>query len=160
SHRSSRDHQVGSRAARARHGGEAAQAQSRLREVNSFPAGGSVRIPTRSVLTLTFATLCLAKQSPVPVEQEPFHQLVFQNAFVEVMRVTLPPGKSTQFHTHGHDGIAVQVSNATITQQKPGEAETPKSQGKPGDVSARTVDTPYTHRVINQGATPFEVIDV
>jgi quercetin dioxygenase-like cupin family protein len=107
-----------------------------------------------------FATLCVAQQSPVPVEQEPFHLLVFKNEFVEVMRVNVPPAKSTQYHTHAHDGVAVQLSNATITQQKPGEAETSKAQGKPGDVSARTVDTPYTHRVINQGNTAFEVIDV
>jgi quercetin dioxygenase-like cupin family protein len=104
--------------------------------------------------------MCVAQQSPVPVEQEPFHHLVFKNDFVEVMRVNVPPKQSTQFHTHGHDGVAVQLSSATITQQKPGEAETPKTEGKPGDVSARTVDTPYTHRVINQGDTPFEVIDV
>jgi quercetin dioxygenase-like cupin family protein len=119
-----------------------------------------VRLPTRGMLAFAFATLCFAQQSPVPVEQEPFHLLAFKNEFIEVMRVNVPPHQSTQFHTHGHDGIAVQVSNATITQQKPGEAETAKSQGKPGDVSARTVDTPYTHRVINQGATSFEVIDV
>lgn len=119
-----------------------------------------MRFSSRSVLTFAFTTLCVAQQSAVPVEQEPHHHLVFKNEFIEVMRVNVPPGQSTQFHTHGHDGAAVQLSSATITQQKPGEAESPKQQGKPGDVSTRTVDTPYTHRVINVGGTPFEVIDV
>ena len=119
-----------------------------------------MRSTYRSVLVFAFVTLCVAQQAPIPVEQDPFHLLIFKNDFIEVMRVNVPPGKSTPYHTHEHDGAAVQLSNATTTQQKVGEAESPKQQGKPGDVWARTVDTPYTHRVINQGGTPFEVIDV
>ena len=101
-----------------------------------------------------------AQTAPVPVEQEPSHHLVLKNDFVEVMRVALPAGESSLYHTHGHDGAAVELSNATIVQQKLGEAEGPKEQSKAGEIRARTVNSPYTHRLRNVGDSTFEVLDV
>jgi len=114
----------------------------------------------RSAPLFALVAVCGAQQAAVPVEQEPHHHLVLTNEFVEVMRVNLAPGESSLYHTHGHDGAAVELSNATIAQQKLGEAQGPKDQAKPGDVAARTVNTPYTHRVINVGDVPFDVLDV
>jgi quercetin dioxygenase-like cupin family protein len=75
--------------------------------------------------------------------------------------LTLPPGQSTQFHTHTHDRVAIELSNAEITQQKMNEPEGPKTATKPGNFNALTLaDASYTHRVHNVGKTPYEVLDI
>ena len=120
-----------------------------------------MQIIVGSVGLLLFASAAVAQQTPVPVEQEPHHHVVLQNDFVLVMRVTVPPGESTLYHTHSHDRASVGLSESTITQQKSGEAEGPRQTIKPGTVSASTLgDAPYTHRVNNVGSGPFDVIDV
>jgi quercetin dioxygenase-like cupin family protein len=97
----------------------------------------------------------------VPVEQEPLHKVVFQNDAVTVMRLILPPGERTQFHTHTHDRIAVTLSATSTTNQKINEPEGHPTPTKPGDISALTLtDASYTHRVHNVGKAPFEVLDI
>ena len=58
----------------------------------------------------------------VPVEKEPLHQTMLKNEFVLVIRLNLPPGERTLYHTHSHDRVAIEFSNTSITQQKFGEA--------------------------------------
>jgi hypothetical protein len=75
--------------------------------------------------------------------------------------VLLAPGESTLFHTHSHDSIAVQLSEATIQQQVFEKDWQPASKLTPGDVRyAEGAKGPYTHRVKNVGSTPFHVIDI
>jgi quercetin dioxygenase-like cupin family protein len=104
--------------------------------------------------------MLLSQQSPVPVEQEPHHHVILKNDSVMVLRVTLSPSEITLFHTHSHDRVAIELSNATVTQQKPDEAEGAPEARKPGDVTASATDTPYTHRVHNVGSGVFDVLDV
>ena len=82
-----------------------------------------------------------AQEEPVPVEQEPHHRVVLKNDFVEVMRVTLSPGERTLYHTHSHDGAAVELSTGSITRQKVGAAEDPPVSIRPGDLSMTTVNS-------------------
>jgi quercetin dioxygenase-like cupin family protein len=112
------------------------------------------------LVVFVFSGMLLSQQSPVPVEQEPHHRIILKNDSVMVMHVTLAPGESTLFHTHSHDRVAIELSNATITQQKPNETEGAPEPRKPGDVTASAADTPYTHRVRNVGSGVFEVLDV
>jgi beta-alanine degradation protein BauB len=106
------------------------------------------------------STLVTAQQSPVPVEEEPHHHLVLRNESVMVLRVKLLPGESTLFHTHLHDRVAIDLTDTTITLQKPGESESAPEATKPGNVAASESHGPYTHRVHNAGAVEFEVLDV
>jgi quercetin dioxygenase-like cupin family protein len=102
-----------------------------------------------------------AQEEPVPVDQEPHHRVVLKNDFVEVMHVTLSPGERTLYHTHSHDGAAVELSTGSITRQKVGAAEDPPVSIKPGDLSMTTVSgAGYSHRVRNAGPSTFEVLDV
>jgi quercetin dioxygenase-like cupin family protein len=102
-----------------------------------------------------------ASNEPLPVEQEPHHRWEFQNQYVRVLDVLLAPGESTLFHTHSHDSIAVQLSEATIQQQVFEKNWQPASKVMPGDVRyAEGAKSPYTHRVKNVGTTPFHVIDI
>jgi quercetin dioxygenase-like cupin family protein len=112
------------------------------------------------LVVFVFSGVLLSQQSPVPVEEEPHHHVILKNDSVMVMHVTLAPGESTLFHTHSHDRVAVELSNATITQQKPNETEGAPEVTKPGDVTAPATNTPYTHRVHNVGSGVFEVLDV
>ncbi len=102
-----------------------------------------------------------SSQTSVPVEAEPLHKVLFQNDSLRVLKLTLPPGQSTQFHTHTHDRVAIDLSTTEITQQKIGEPEGPKTATKPGNFNALTLtDASYTHRVHNVGKTPYEVLDI
>ncbi len=112
------------------------------------------------VLMLVLSTLVASQQSPVPAEQEAHYHLVLKNDSVMVLRVKLLPGESTLFHTHTHDRVAVDLSDATITRQEPGEPQSAPEATKPGDVAALASNGPYTHRVHNAGASVFEALDV
>jgi quercetin dioxygenase-like cupin family protein len=117
------------------------------------------------VSLLVLPAMFLAQQTStttsVPVEEEPLHKVLFKNESIVVMRLTLPPGKTTQFHTHLHDRVAIDLSATEITQQVMNEPEGPPTTTKPGNFSALTLaGTSYTHRVHNVGKTPYEVLDI
>jgi hypothetical protein len=105
--------------------------------------------PTLIVLLLATTTIA---QTPVPVEQEPHHHVVWNNGFVEVIRVGLPAGESTLFHTHSRDRVAVDLPSTVLSFQKLNETEGQPEPSIPGDVSSHAdFDAPYTHRLHNVG---------
>lgn len=93
-------------------------------------------------------------------ENEPHHHVMLKNDSVMVLRVKLLPGESTQFHTHMHDRVTVDLSNTTIIRQKLGGPESAPEMTKPGDVAALTSEGPFTHLVHNTGKSEFEALDV
>ena len=98
---------------------------------------------------------------PVPVEREPHHTWIFQNQYVRVLDVVLAPGESTLFHTHSHDSIAVQLTDATVQEQMLEREWRPALRLLPSDSRyMQGANAPYTHRVKNVGSTPFHVIDI
>jgi quercetin dioxygenase-like cupin family protein len=108
-------------------------------------------------------TLFTAQESsaPVPVEQEPHHQLVLKNDSLHVLRVTLQPGERSLYHIHSVDDVAVWLGHSRAAQQLPGEPEGAPVEQKPGNISLRTLhETPFTHRVHNVGPGLFDVLDV
>ncbi len=111
-------------------------------------------------LALVLSSFLAAQRSPVPVEAEPHHHLVLNNDSVMVVRVKLLPGESTLFHTHLYDRMTVDLSDATITRQKLGEAESSPETTKAGRVVALESNGPYTHLVHNAGNGVFEALDV
>jgi quercetin dioxygenase-like cupin family protein len=118
-----------------------------------------VKIAVVSFFVVPF--MLFAQQTSVPVEQEPLHKVMFQNDSVIVMHLVLPPGQTTQYHTHSHDRVAVNLSNTSISQQTINESPGPATPTKIGDISALTLNEPsYTHRVHNVGKQPFDVLDI
>ena len=112
-------------------------------------------------MILAFTLRLNGQTAPVPVEQEPHHHVVLKNDSVLVMRVTIPTGESTLFHTHSNDRAAVHLTANTVAFQLPDQAESPTQESEIGEVSASArADKPYTHRVHNIGPGTFEVIDV
>jgi hypothetical protein len=97
---------------------------------------------------------------PVAVEQEPHHHVIFENQYVRVLDVVLNPGETTLFHRHSLDNVPVQLSDATIKRQFPGEdwAASPAKEGSVGFIGG--TKSPYIHRISNTGTTVFHVMDV
>jgi quercetin dioxygenase-like cupin family protein len=124
------------------------------------PGADIVKIGVVSFLVVPFMLFAQQTTAPVPVEQEPLHKVMFQNDSVIVMHLVLPTGKSTQYHIHSHDRVAIGLSNTSIRQQKINESEEPATPTKIGDISALTLNDPYTHRVHNVGKEPFDVLDI
>ena len=102
-----------------------------------------------------------AAQTPVPVEQEPFHQVLLKNEDVVVIRATLAPGEQTAYHIHSCDRAGVELAASTTTSQKLGEPEAKPESGSAGEVfSSSCQDQPLIHRVHNVGSTTMDVIDL
>jgi len=96
-------------------------------------------------------------QSPVPVANEPRHHMKFENEYVRVFDVVVPPGDATLFHVHSIDYAFVSIGDATL------KAEVMGSQ--PGDLivkngEARFTKGPITHRVTNVATAPFRNITI
>lgn len=107
----------------------------------------------RLLLSLTLL-LPASAQSPVPIEKEPRHRLKFENQYVRVFYVFIPPGDTSLFHTHVNDGLSVRLADARIRDEALGGApeDTPL---KRGGVSFGYRPIPLTHKVSNIGSTPF-----
>lgn len=90
---------------------------------------------------------------------EPHHKWLFENQYVRVYDVHIPPGAMTTFHTHAYDTVAVQLSDGLTSAQTQGGA-----WGKPEPSKAGTVDfladanKPRVHRVRNDGDKEYRVV--
>ena len=110
------------------------------------------------LLSLTFL-LPTSAQSFVPIEKEPRHRLKFENQYVRVFDVFIPPNDTSLFHTHVNDGLSVRLTDARIRDEALGG--TPEDiTVKRGAVSFALRPSPLTHRVSNIGITPFRNIFV
>jgi hypothetical protein len=57
------------------------------------------------------------KPTVVPVKKAPFHLFTFEDENMALENVTLPPGKSTRYHSHQQDLLFVITAGARITNQ-------------------------------------------
>ena len=83
----------------------------------------------RSGLALALVTVAAAlaivnagAQAPaiIPVEQEPRHRTVHEDAQVRVLEIRIPAGDESLMHNHMHDGVHITVQGARISETKPG----------------------------------------
>ena len=93
----------------------------------------------RTSALLLAASLIVAQQAAVPIEQEPQHKVVLKNDFVRIIDATLPPGYVTLNHTHAADNVSVTISTA-----RPGDAA--RGIGRAGFSKGG-----YSHSVTNSG---------
>jgi hypothetical protein len=90
-----------------------------------------------------------AEEPIVPVRNAGFHQFTFQDENMSLENVTLPPGRSTGYHSHDQDLVFVITSAAKITNQVLGK-EPMEIEFKLGEVRfAKYTKTPGTHRIAN-----------
>lgn len=108
---------------------------------------------------LIYLAMSTAQLTPVPVDKEPHHKTIFKNAYAQVFRVNLAPGKTSLMHTHFHDDASVRLTTATVAADSPGQPIGAPEPVYPGLLSARDNEAkPVTHRVHNIGTTLFDVV--
>jgi mannose-6-phosphate isomerase-like protein (cupin superfamily) len=110
-----------------------------------------------STLLVLAAPAALGAQTPVPVEQEPRHHVVFSNARIRIIDAALPAGYVSLYHTHARDNVPIVVGAGRIAVQPLGGTATEQDAvlGRATFAAAS-----YAHRVSNVGATPVRFIDV
>jgi hypothetical protein len=95
---------------------------------------------------------CYSYKTPLSIDHEPSHHLVFANDYVRVYRVQAGPHQSTKLHVHNQDYVWVSIGPADITNAV---------QGKPAvkmhldDGDARFVPGHFAHIVTNDANQPF-----
>ena len=110
---------------------------------------------------ITFCSGLLRSNRRFRCEEEPHHHVVLKNDSVMVLRAKLAAGREHPVPHSLHDRFAVDLSNATITQQKLGEPVGAPEATKPGDVRDVGVEWAlHAHHVHNDGNGVFEVLDV
>ena len=69
-----------------------------------------------AALVITFAQPAIAQTSAagVPIKKAPFHLPVFENEYITMMNIYVPPGRTTGFHTHTDDSVSVNIEDADI----------------------------------------------
>lgn len=56
-------------------------------------------------------------ETAVPILQAPFHVPVFTNEYVTLLKINVPPGRNTGYHTHSSDSVSVNIEPADMTNQ-------------------------------------------
>jgi hypothetical protein len=97
--------------------------------------------------------------SAIPVSQEPRHHKVFENIWVRILDVHIPPGDTSLFHRHETPSVFIVLSNT-----KTG-SEVVIEPGKPQFTNGNIwfegfYDTVRIHRVWNSDTTEFHVMDI
>lgn len=101
-----------------------------------------------------------AIKAQVPVRDEPRHHPVFQNNYIRLLDVWIPPGDTSLFHIHATPSLFVILSNTITGSQIKGEKWV-KAQNVAGTAWYRSF-TPdsLVHRVSNLDTVPFHVNDI
>ena len=111
-------------------------------------------------LVLALATiLAHSAAAQVPVSQEPRHHNVFENDWVRILDVHIPPHDTTLIHKHSTPSLFIVLSNTKTGSQVLVEP------GKPFFADGNIwfegfYDTPRIHRVWNEDTVEFHVIDM
>jgi len=88
----------------------------------------------------------------------PYHIPVFTNEYVTVLKIFIPPGRNTGYHTHTEDSVSVNIVPADMTNQNLGSSEITRGERAPRGRAAYTAyskEGPRTHKATNIGQTPF-----
>jgi quercetin dioxygenase-like cupin family protein len=131
-----------------------------LARLRAGPREGN-RVQVRNLLfaLLWILPLPLVAQAPsaVLLDEEPHHHLSFENGFVKVHEVALPPHDAYKLHRHVVDEIAVTIAGGTavvVTPDKPDVLQIYKD----GDV--RFVRAGRVHSTRNIGETTIRNVSI
>jgi len=109
-------------------------------------------------LTLPVSTVAQSEEVGVPILKAPYHLPVFTNEYVTVLKIFIPPGRNTGYHTHTEDSVSVNLVPADMTNQNLGSSEVSRNERAQRGRAAYTPygkEGPRTHKATNIGQTPF-----
>src|SRR5262245_35462133 len=112
------------------------------------------------LLPVISAASAVAQEAPpVAVDKASYHVPAFRNELIAVTNVYIPPGRQAGYHIHSLDQISVVVGDADQAGQVLGGEAYPARRTPRGSVGFTAFSKkPMTHRVHNQGSTPFHNI--
>ena len=115
------------------------------------------------VFGLTVLALTATVAAQVPVNQEPHHRVVYENADLRVLNVHVPVGVNTLDHRHERDIVTVSMNAGTRTRivspaQPAGAARAPRPLADA--TVAEYAGKPDSHRVENIGDAPYQLFAV
>ena len=112
---------------------------------------------------LALLALTSAVAAQVPVNQEPHHRVVYENADLRVLDVNVPVGDSTLDHRHERDIVTVSMTGGTRTRiTSPGQPAGPIRPPRPlADATVgEYAGKPDSHKVENVGDSPYQLFAV
>jgi quercetin dioxygenase-like cupin family protein len=140
--------------------GTVAWSEPAVRSVSNL--GGAVENVVVELQHAAEAAKPVAGPPAVPTARylgEPRHRWVFENQYVRVYDVRIPPGETTAFHRHAYDQVAVYVSGGRVSAQEEGQPWGPPRTVEPRSVSfSAHASEPITHRVRNDGTNEYHTI--
>lgn len=90
---------------------------------------------------------------------DPRHRWLFENQYVRVYDVRIPPGEMTSLHRHALDSVSVYVSGGRVATQRDGQPWGQTETIIRGNVAyAADANQPFLHRVRNDGTAEYHVI--
>jgi len=103
--------------------------------------------------------ISLYSNAQVAVRNEPRHHNVFENDYVRVLDVFIPPHDTTQFHIHSTPSVFTTFTNTATSTQLLGK-ESVSSKSVAGNSWYDSLPTPRVHRVWNDDTSWFHVMDI
>src|SRR6266581_1856656 len=97
-------------------------------------------------------------EAGVPILKAPYHLPVFTNEYVTVLKIFIPPGRNTGYHTHTEDSVSVNIVPADMTNQNLGSSEVTRgerAQRGRANYTPYSKEGPRTHKATNVGSTSF-----
>lgn len=113
------------------------------------------------VLLIALAGQSAAAAPYPPVEQATFHQLLFANDGVAVLKNVYPPHSDSGYHVHSRELFYVVITPARFGSQKLGqELKTPPMIPAGGTGYNLMTAEPFIHRVVNDDDRICEIIAI
>jgi quercetin dioxygenase-like cupin family protein len=106
---------------------------------------------------LLFTLFAPAQSAEVDITAEPHHHLAFENKYVRVFKVEVPPHEQTLMHRHDHDYIYVTIGATELENDVAGK---PPANLKLQDGEARFLPGPFAHLVKTLSNTPFRNVTI
>lgn len=108
--------------------------------------------------TALLMTFLWAQSTPeVEITSEAHHHLAFENEFVRVFQVEVPPRDSTLMHWHRHDYVFVTLGASGVSNEVKGK---PPAELKLQDGETRFSAGGFAHIARNLAPTPFRNVTV
>jgi hypothetical protein len=102
----------------------------------------------------------LQLSSQVPVREEPRHHQVFQNQYIRILDVIIPPGDTSLFHIHATPSLFLIFNSRDVTSQVKGKGWI-RDHSVAGKSWYRSfINDTLIHRVSNQDSLAFHATDI
>ena len=113
------------------------------------------------VIGLFLFVLTATVAAQVPVNKEPHHRTVYENADFRILDVRVDPGDSAADHRHDHDIVTVSMNAGTPTRIVAG-GQTQERPPRPlaNATIAEYTGKPSSHKVDNVGKLPYQLFAV